>query len=384
MPLQPIPFNTLITQMGTTLTTSTAKITNLTAGSIALAILQAVGGVAISLQQLIAYVYSVCRLATSQGTDVDSFINDFGMTRLPAVPSSGQIIASRQITTGTLNVLPGALVQTVINSTQFQVIADATQPNWDPVNNWYQFPIGVSSISITVQAVTPGSASNVNANTITIIVSGFTGVNSVTNPNGFANGQDQETDAAVKVRFPLYLASLKTGSIPAVEGAILGVQAGLTYQIWEYFTFAGAAFPGGFTVIVDDGSGAPGSAFLDAVSAAVLAVHGAGNEFEVYAPIDVPVNAAVYIAPSNVPLAVAQAAVTSAIGAYIHGLGVGVSVSILGVADAIQNTPGVYAYASLTLNGIEADVPITITQLAQLNSVTYIPLPPGITPTTTS
>jgi uncharacterized phage protein gp47/JayE len=384
MPLTPITFNSLVSQMGTSLTSNTPKVTNLTPGSVALAIIKSVAGVIISVQQLITYVYSVCRLATSTGPDVDSFINDYGMERLPAVPSSGSLTLTRNSTSGVLIVTVGSTAQTVINNTQFAVIADTGQPAWDPVDGYYKFNDGQGTIDVTVQAVVPGAASNVSANTITTMVSGFTGVNSITNQAAFANGEDAESDAAVKIRFPLYLASLKTASIPAVEGAILSVQAGLTYQISEYLHFDGiTAFPGGFTVIVDDGSGAPDSAFLAAVAAAVEAVHAAGVEFGVYAPVVVPINVSVYIAPSNVSQAVANAAVTQAIAVYIHSLGVGVSCSLVGVANAIQSVPQVYAYANLTLNGSEADVPIAINQLAQIGTVTFVALPPDVTPTPT-
>ena len=62
---------------------------NLTIGSVLRAIIEANAAVILWLQGLITYVLTLTRLATSSGSDVDTFIADFGFFRLPASDASG-------------------------------------------------------------------------------------------------------------------------------------------------------------------------------------------------------------------------------------------------------------------------------------------------------
>ena len=82
-------FQGIVQQSAAAMQSAASSLLNLTPGSVLLAILEANASVVLWIEYLIFQVLQVTRLATSSGTDVDTFVNDFTMERLPAVPSSG-------------------------------------------------------------------------------------------------------------------------------------------------------------------------------------------------------------------------------------------------------------------------------------------------------
>jgi uncharacterized phage protein gp47/JayE len=353
--------------MVTTLVNNTPAITNLRPGSIAYALLQAVTGNAIALQQSITHVYNVTRLATSSGSDVDSFVADYGLLRLPAVTAVGTVTFAR-VLTGVQVVIPvGAVVQT-LSGIQFGVIADTTNPNYNATLNGYVMAADSASVNATVAALVAGSASNVLANTVIQLVSGVTGVNSVNNALDITNGDDAESDSALKARFQQYIASLGKATHDSIAASISSIQAGLTFALADQLHNDGSSWPGGFDVVVDDGSGAIGATLLSEVSLAVSSVKALGVAYSVFAPTNVAITVSVAIHVStgyspSVVIAAVQAALTS----YINTLGVGVNVGYANVGSVVQNVAGVAAYTSLTVNGGTSDVAISYTHLARMN-----------------
>lgn len=169
-----------------------------------------------------------------------------------------------------------------------------------------------------------------------------------------------------------YLRSLRTSNNDSIKAAIESVQPNLSYQTIEYVHFDGTAFPAGFTVVVDDGTGNASIPFTNAVYSAVDSVRAGGIEFEVHKPNNVTANVDVTVnVATGGNLALTQANVKNALAAYIQGLGVGVAVSYVDVGNVIQNTPGVFSYSGLLINGQTADLAISNTQLAIFGAVTY-------------
>lgn len=375
MPLPTFTFAQCVTQMRNTVANSTTKLNNFTSGSIVYAMLQAIAGNAMGLQQLLVHVSNITRLATCTGTDIDSFVADYGLTRLPAVASLAQGATSLQLsrtTTGAvLNVLPGGIVQTQVNGVQYQVFGDTTQAAWNAADSVYQFGSSQSTILVSAVALVPGTGGNVLAGTLTQIVSGFAGVSSVTNPIDITNGNNGETDSALKIRFLKFISSLAKGTLNAVEEAIASVQAGLTYQVLDVEHFDLSPWPAGFTVVVDDGSGAISETLQNLVRSAVLAVKAAGIKFEVDAPINYTVNVTTtVVASAGYTHSSVASAVQAAVQAYINSLGVGNSVSYANLSNVIQSVQGVYSYASTQLNGVVGDVGVAVNQLARAGTIT--------------
>lgn len=327
-------------------------------GSILLTFAQAVAMVALWLQGLILQLLTTTRAATSQGGDLDSWMADFGVTRLPALAAAGTVAFSRFTPTQAAVIPLGVVVQTADGTQQFLVIADDNQAAYNDDDAAYLVAAGVASVSATVQAVTPGLAGNVAAGAISALGQSISGVDGVSNPSAFVSGTAAESDAALRARFVNYLASLAKATKAAVGNAIASLQEGLTYTLIEDYTYAGAYQPGYFYVVVDDGSGSPPATLLALVSAAVDAVRACGTQFAVFAPVPITATMAVTVtATSGYTHPAVAASVQTAIQAYIVALPVGASLSWSRLYQVIYAaSPGVASVTTLTVNGGTSDL----------------------------
>ena len=278
-------FTTLVRNMVTAVQAGANTLINLNVGSVLRAILEAVAGVILWLQGLIIYTLTLTRAATSVGSDLDSWMADYGLIRISAVAASGQVTFSR-FTTTTQAIIPvGAVVQTADGSQSFTVIADTTNSAYNATLGGFVVAASVSSLAVTVTAVNAGSQGNVGAATITSISNAISGIDTVSNAAAFANGIDAETDIALRIRFVLYLASLSKGTKTAIGSAIANVQQGIQYKLVENYDYNGTLDYGFFYAVIDDGTGYPSSTLLSTVSNAIDAVRGLTTRFAVFAPV---------------------------------------------------------------------------------------------------
>lgn len=341
-------------------------------GSIELAVTEAAAAIAQWLQSMVVQVLATTRLSTSSGSDVDSFVADFGLTRLPAVAAVGQVTLS-SITPASANVpvYPGIVVATANAGLQFTVIADATQSAWDASLGAYVMAGGLSSVQVTVQCQTAGTVGNVSAAAISLIQSNLPGIDAVTNASAFTSGVDVETDTALKTRFQLFVQGLKQGTEAAVASAIANLQQGLTWTYTENQAYNGTAQPGYFYVVVDDGSGYPPSSLLTAVTAALNAVRPCGVSFGVFAPVvetaavSVTVTAATGYTHANVAAAV-QTAIQSAVNALVLGQ----SLYWSKLYAIIYAVPGVQEATNLQINGTTSDLAASQQQVIKSGTIT--------------
>src|SRR5580704_1031684 len=119
--LSTLAFTDIVRGMVTAVQAGATQLLNLTVGSVLRAILEAVAGVILWLQGLIAYVLTLTRFATSKGADADSWAADYGFKRLAAVAAVGQVTFTR-FTTTTQSVVPfGAVLQTGDGTQTFTV-----------------------------------------------------------------------------------------------------------------------------------------------------------------------------------------------------------------------------------------------------------------------
>ena len=88
-------FTTLVQYMAAAVEASAAQLLDLTVGSTLRAVLEANASVALWMQWLILLVLRTTRAATSNGADLDSWMADFSLSRLPAVAATGTVIFSR-------------------------------------------------------------------------------------------------------------------------------------------------------------------------------------------------------------------------------------------------------------------------------------------------
>lgn len=357
--LQTQTFDQLVQTEATAIqASSNGTLIDFSIGSILRAFAEAVAMVALWLQGLILQLLTTVRAATASGNDLDSWMADFGVTRLSAVAATGTVIFSRFTATHAATVPLGVVVQSADGAQQFFVAGDAAQAAYNGGNEAYLIPAGVAAISVTVIAVAQGIAGNVAAGVISALGQSISGVDSVTNAAAFASGAAAETDAALRARFVSTMASLAKATKSAVGNAIASLQEGLSYTLTEGYTYAGAYQPGYCYVVVDDGSGSPPAPLLALVSASIDAVRGCGMQFGVFGPVPVAAAVAVTVTTGiGYSHAAVAAAVTGAVMAYMTALPVGASLSWSRLYQIIYAaSPGVATVTALTVNGGTSDL----------------------------
>jgi uncharacterized phage protein gp47/JayE len=365
-------FSTLLTNMAASVQGAATGLLDLSVGSVLRAILEANAALALWMQWLMAQCLATTRLATSAGTDADSFGADFGFTRLPAVASIGSVTFARFSPSIAAQVPVGTLVSTAGNTASFVVIADPSNTAYSAAAAAYDLAAGVASVTVAVTATVPGGAGNVQPSAISVLSSAIAGIDTVTNQAALTGGMDAEADTAFRARFGSYLASLSRATNIAIGAAIAATQQGLSYTIEENINQAQANLPGHFVVTVDDGSGYPPAALLSSVQSQIDAIRPVGTSFAVQGPTVVPANVAVTLAVTAAALRpAAVAAVASAFEAYIAGLPVGATLSFTrlaqlayGASDVVTNLSG------LSLNGGSADLAPPVFGAVRTGSVT--------------
>jgi uncharacterized phage protein gp47/JayE len=333
------------------------KLLKFTPGSVLLAIVEAIAGVALWLQGLIVYVMTLTRFATSVGSDADSWGADFGFTRLAAVAATGNVTFTR-FTTTTQSVVPfGAVLQSADGTQTFTVNIDPTNSAYNLALGGYTIGIGTPTLTVGVTASTPGCGGNVLANTITSMGQGIPGVDTVTNSAAFTTGLDAETDTAFKARFILYIAALSKATDEAIESAIADVQQGLQYTITENYDYNNTYDPGFIFVVLDDGTGTPPSQLLTNVGNAIEVTRALGISFAVFAPVVTTANVTIEItSTAGLIHANVVGAVGLALTAFINGLGLGNGLPYTQLAAVAYGVPGVTNVSGVLLNSATSDI----------------------------
>lgn len=357
-------FTTLIQNQATAIQARASALIDLSIGSILRAVIESNASVVLWLQGLILQVLLVTRAATSTGDDLDSFVNDYGLTRLAAVASAGNVTFSRFTATAQAVIPVGTTVQTGDGSQTFSVIADVTNTAYSALLSGYVLAAGAGSLTVPVKANTPSAASNVVAGAVSVMVAPISGVDTVANASAMAGGGDAEADTALRVRFRAYIASLAKATKQAIAYAIQSVQLGIQYTITENLDYAGNSHPGYFTVVVDNGTGNASSTLLTAVYTAVDAARPLGVLFGVFAPTIVTANVALTVSVvAGFDATTVRNAVNAAITAYVNGLGLGNSLYYNRLSQVIFDaSAGVQNITGFTVNSAALDVTATAQQ----------------------
>jgi uncharacterized phage protein gp47/JayE len=355
-------FSQLVEDMGAALQSSASSLVDVSVGSVVRAIFEANASVVLWLQWLILQVLGSTRASTSNGADLDSWMQDFGQTRMPAVPSSGVITFSRFADSLSATIPTGAIVKTTDGTLSFSVTEDQTLSIWQSNTLCYVLPSGVGSADLPVSCTTSGSAGNVLAGAITVIATSLPGVDLVSNESPFSDGTDAESDQVFRSRFQSFLASRSRATLAAVQNAVATVQQGLDVAIEENTAPNGEALVGSFLVIVDDGTGYPSSGLLSNVATAVDAVRPIGTMFAVIAPQVLIVNVSLVVATTS--LATASIIVTGIqnyVSIYLNSLPIGKSASVTRLAqNAYLAGPGIDNVSGIQMNGTPSDITVPV------------------------
>jgi uncharacterized phage protein gp47/JayE len=385
MQLQLLNFPALVSLGAAAAQKACKKLLNLTTGSVTRSVIEASGSLAMWIQYLIVQIWLGSRLATSTGADVDTYVEDFTLAREPAVASTGIVTLSRPTTgfaalikpyfnvDGTTNTTDGVQVITVDRVQSFGVTVDTTNTAWNAGLGGYFVATDALSVDVPVMAIVAGSAGNVQAGTISLLTVGVPGIDSVTNAAVFSNGVDAETDDALKERFRSFIATRARATIAAVQEAISSVQQGLTDAIIENTLPTGETRIGFFTVTIDDGSGAPTDALINAVAVAIDQVRPIGSVFSVRAPAVIFANVNMTIdAAAGFSKATLQGNVSSAIQTFINGLGIGQKLSYTRLPALAFGVAGVSNVSNVLLNSGTADIGGGPTQVVKATSASVV------------
>lgn len=365
-------FTQLVSDMATAVQGRASALTDFAVGSILRSIIEAVAAVGVWLESLILLLLQTTRASTSSGPDLDTWVNDYGVTRLGAVASTGVCTFARFTNTMQAIIPIGTLTQTSDGTQQFKVIIDLTNTAYNATLGGYVISPGTGSVSALVQAVIAGSAGNAVAGSISVIAQAIQYVDTVTNTLNFTNGSDAESDTALRARFVAYIASLSKATKLAIGNALLGLQSGVSYTLVENYSYGGVYQPGYFYAVVDDGSGHPGAGFLSSASNAIDAVRPFTSTFGVFAPVVVTASATMNatIVSGYDPVAT-KALVQAAVLAYIQTLTLGQTLPYTRLAQAAYDaSPGVTNITNLLLNGATADIAATAQQRILAGTVT--------------
>lgn len=347
-------FATLVRDQATAIQGRAAGLVDFTIGSLMRAIVEANAGVLQWVQQLIVTLLAATRAATCSGTDLDSWMADFGFIRLSAGFATGSVTYSRFTATNSALVPIGALVGSTDGSQQYAVTVDTTNAFYNASLGGYLVPAGTASVTVPVQATNAGAAGNALVGTVTVIVGGISGIDTVTNALPFANGVDAESDSAFRSRFVLWVQSLSKGTKAAIGYALSSMQQGVTYTLTENQDYSGSLLYGYFYAVVDDGSGAPSGTFLTSAANAIEAVRPFTSRYGVFAPTLLTANVAMTITTdATVTHSVVVANVVAALQAYIASLKLGqilpytqLAAVAYGVSPAITNVSAVLLNSS--------------------------------------
>ncbi len=365
-------FASLVQTMAAGVQAASRQLIDLTAGSVLRAVLEANASVALWMQWLILQVLQTTRAATSSAGDLDSWMADFTVTRLPSTSASGVVTFSRFTALAAALVPVGALVRTADGTQTFVVVPSSGNPAYSPPRNGYVLALGVAALDVPVQAQTAGSAGNVLPGSVTLLATAMPGIDAVFNPAPFQNGVDPESDDAFRNRFTNYLDSRSRATPLAIGYAIKSIQQGLQYTILENSDASGSWRPGSFVVTVDDGSGTPSTSLLATAANAVESVRPVGVIYTIQPPVivSVTISAALTVA-SSVQKSIVAANVSSAITAFVDTLPIGAPLPVTRISQvAYAADPAVVNVSQVLINGASADVIPSATSVVKVSLVT--------------
>ncbi len=389
-------FRSLVRSMTTAWATQLGLQPIFGSGDPLLAMLQSVAAQMIFIQAEAQLVNAVARAQTSAGADLDTFYGQFGFTRLPGILSSGEAVFTKFTPAATQVLVPaGTILQTPGGAIQYQAVADPGQPTWNAILNAYVLLPGQTSLTATIDALTPGASQNVSAGQLSQIASSLSGIDEATNPLPISNGTDPEPDPDFSARFLLFINSLSKAIKAAIIEAIITARQGVKYLLIENQNFYGSPYPftddltfttnrpafspmlviqpGIFIVLIDDGSGNPPPSLLKTISDAVNAVRGFTIQYRVMAPTIVLANVAMTL--SIDPAATRQTvvgAVSTALTAFLNTVPLGTQLVPLARLQqiAFDASPSVLNVTDVKVNGVPIDLVLTRLQVVKAGTMT--------------
>lgn len=353
-------FSEYVQDMGAALHAGSRYVLDLSVGSVLRSLLEAQASAVMWLQVLIADALEASRAGTARGGDLDTWMADFSLTRLPSVKAVGTVTLSRTSTLGDVSVPVGARVRTTATGSTFLIVADSNHARWHSDSTSYVLQTGENAVTVPIVAEKEGTSGNVLAGAIALLSSSIAGIDTVINDQPTTGGLDSESDAALRRRFADYLKSRSRATIDAVGFAIQSVRQGLLFRIYDGVDLIGQPRPGHFIIVVDDGSRSPTEQMIAAVARAVDEVRPVGSTFSVVPPTthhcDVTCSITLPEMDNGTAMQIRTAAV-QAVRGYLLQLGIGDMVPITRIAQVIYSSDSrITNVSNLLINGSNSDV----------------------------
>lgn len=373
MTLQLRSFSTLVSNAVTATQAACASLLSVGVGTPIRAILEAQASMGLWFQYQLLLTDAKIYLGTSSGEDVDSWVGQFGMTRMGGTAATGsETFISFTPDQQSATIMVGVTVKTP-SGVIYAVVEDSSNQWWSVSAGAYIRPIGTASITIPVECQSTGTVGNADAGDICLLGTSISGIDTCTNEAAFVNGSDGETDAALKARFPLWLSAKATASTAAIENAIVGTQTNLTYSIMDGQAPDQTYRAGYFTAVIDDGTGDASDALVSEVYAEIDAVRACGVGFATIrsAELLLTVSMTITVAAGSDTAAVSTA-VRTAITADIDAQTVGAGYSYARLPVVAWNNAGVTptSITAVLLNGAQEDIPPQTAQVVRAGVVT--------------
>ncbi len=351
-------FTDTVRDMSSAITASSGKLVDTSVGSVLRAIIEANAAIVSWVQWLILLTLQATRASTSTGTDLDSWMADFSLPRLPATAAVGTVIFSRLSAGGSAHVPVETVVKTQDGSTSFIITRDTAHTAWRSDLNAYFLDIGTVSLSLPVVAAIAGGSGNVLPNTITLIASALAGVDFVNNLIITTGGGDPETDDEFRKRFRNFFASRSKGTIEAIGYAVSQVKRDLNHVIQENTDASGYTRMGSILILIDDGTGLLTDTLRDSLAVAIDAVRPVGTMISIHPPKIIQVQVFVLMeCPLNAPIDHIRSGIVTAVREYINKCPIGGRLSVSRIIQLIyQAQPKITNISRVSLNGQGEDI----------------------------
>lgn len=366
-------FSALVQRQAAAIQGRAAQLIDFSVGSVLRAVVESNSGLALWLQAEALRILLTTRASTSSGSDLDTFVADYGLNRLGAQSAIGTVTFSRYTPSAQAIIPVGALVKTLDGALSFQVVADTSNSAFNSGFNGYVLGAGIAALSVPVEAITPGAISNVAAGFIGLIASSIPYVDTVTNAAAITGGGDAESDASLRARFVNYITSLSRGTVGAIKFAIASLRLGLQSTIMENLNADGTDNPGFLciTVATSDIDPIPSSAVLTQAFAAADSYRAGGIWLGTFNPIVLTAVARLNLvkAPGydeNVLIGGA----TEAVRGYINTLPLGGNLYRSRLTQiALNSSPGIVGVDISQLNGNDSDIIASPRQIIRAGAV---------------
>jgi uncharacterized phage protein gp47/JayE len=351
-------FPQLLQRMSAAVQNSASRLFDLSVGSVLRAILEANASIALWMQWLIVQTLSVTRASTSTGTDLDSWMADFSLSREPPTVATGLVTFTRLSIERQVLIPVGSLVKSSVGDLTFVVATDGDNPAWSNAAASYIIPAGIATVTVPVAALHPGASGNVVPGAISVIATPLPGIDFVSNTSALAGGTEAESDQRFRARFQDYINSRSRATPSAISYAVSSLQQSGRFKLLENMDQTGAWAPGQFLLVVDDGSGHPTSAFLSQAYTAVDAVRPIGAKFAVTGPDIIYVNVTLSLTLGSAALDQATvASLTAAVTSYIEHLPIGATLAVSRIIECAYHA-GHFRQniASVSINNATSDL----------------------------